>query len=236
MAPQARLRRANGTEVDFALQTVGPADVVAGVPWRTFRSHAKQRHFSGWYWSATTGGQVAYESRLELGRLLLADIDPDVVAIAAQPFLLVDTISGRDRRHVPDFFLVSKSGLATVVNVKPADQLDDPKIAEALGWAAATFEARGWAHEIWTGVDPLVLSNVRFLAAYRRPWLLADTDVVVAGEVVCDGDTVAEAEARLAGHGIADPRPVVLHLVWTGAFGVDLARPLDGASVLGRAA
>lgn len=38
--------------------------------------------------SATTYGHVVYESRLELARILLADRDSDVVAIAAQPFLL----------------------------------------------------------------------------------------------------------------------------------------------------
>lgn len=29
---------------------------------------------------------MAYESRLELARIQLADLDPDVVGIAAQPF------------------------------------------------------------------------------------------------------------------------------------------------------
>jgi hypothetical protein len=32
------------------------------------------------------GQLVAYESRLELARLILADFDPRVLAIAAQPF------------------------------------------------------------------------------------------------------------------------------------------------------
>jgi hypothetical protein len=39
----------------------------------------------GWYWSATTSGHIVFESRLELARLLLADFDPNVVAIATQP-------------------------------------------------------------------------------------------------------------------------------------------------------
>ncbi|HET9966639.1 MAG TPA: hypothetical protein VFQ68_00300, partial [Streptosporangiaceae bacterium] len=39
-----------------------------------------QAHYSGWYWSATTGGHVVYESRLELARLLMADFDPQVTA------------------------------------------------------------------------------------------------------------------------------------------------------------
>ncbi|HEX3966126.1 MAG TPA: hypothetical protein VHZ03_57370 [Trebonia sp.] len=40
-------------------------------------------------WSATTSSShVIYESPLELARLLLADFDSDVAAIAAQLFLL----------------------------------------------------------------------------------------------------------------------------------------------------
>ena len=54
-----------------------------------------KRDDSGWYWLSTTGGHVAYESRLELARLLLADADPDVVAMAAQPFVLIEGTEAR---------------------------------------------------------------------------------------------------------------------------------------------
>jgi hypothetical protein len=37
-----------------------------GRPWRVFRWHRGQAHYSGWYWSATMGRHVVYESRLEL--------------------------------------------------------------------------------------------------------------------------------------------------------------------------
>ena len=59
-----------------------------------FRWHHGQAHYSGWYWSATTGGHVVYESRLELARLLLADFDPRVAAIAAQPFCVTASLTG----------------------------------------------------------------------------------------------------------------------------------------------
>jgi hypothetical protein len=52
----------------------------------------------------TMGDHVIYESRLELARLLLADADPEVVGIAAQPFLLIEGVEVKPRRHVPDFF------------------------------------------------------------------------------------------------------------------------------------
>lgn len=113
------------------------AQVMRAKPWRTFRNRHGQKHHSGYYWCATTGGHVLYESRLELARLMLADFDPQVVEIAAQPFQLRARIAGRARRHVPDCLLVRTDHRSvTVVNVKPSSQLAKPEIAEALAWPA----------------------------------------------------------------------------------------------------
>ena len=76
------------------------------MPWRPAAVPAGRPIIPGYYWSATTGGHVIYESRLELARLLVADFDPAVAAIAAQPFWLRARAGGRVRRHVPDFLLV----------------------------------------------------------------------------------------------------------------------------------
>ncbi len=86
------------------------SEIAALEPGRVFRWRQGQAHYSGWYWSATTGGHVVYESRLELARLLLADFDPQVTAIAAQPFLVAAPSQGRTRLHVPDFLLIGRDG------------------------------------------------------------------------------------------------------------------------------
>jgi hypothetical protein len=104
---------------------------------------------------------VAYESRLELTRLLLADFDPAVAAIAAQPFLLRAHADGRVRRHVPDFFLVRADESALLVNVKPAARLADPQVASALEWPGRLAREHGWDYEVWSGADPVFLANVR---------------------------------------------------------------------------
>lgn len=79
-------------------------------------------------------GHVGYESLLERDRLMLADFDPVVVAIASQPF----GITGRDedvlRRHVPDYLLLARDGSVEVVDVKPAGLVDKPDVAAQLGW------------------------------------------------------------------------------------------------------
>lgn len=114
-----------------------------------FRWRQGQPDYSGWYWSATTGSHVVYESRLQLVRLLLADFDPQVTAIAAQPFLVAAHSGGRIRRHVPDFLVIGRDHGVCVVNVKPADQLKVPKVAEALAWAGEVFAGRGWRTSSW---------------------------------------------------------------------------------------
>jgi hypothetical protein len=139
------------TVADRPLRQVTAGEIVSAAPWRTARSARGQAHYPGFYWSATAGGHVIYESRLELARLLLADFDPDVAAIAAQPFLLRAAVGGRVRRHLPDFLLVRANRTVTVVNLKQAARLADPVVAEALDWPGELFEGRGWGHEIWTG-------------------------------------------------------------------------------------
>ncbi|PYC87577.1 hypothetical protein C7C46_04080 [Streptomyces tateyamensis] len=204
-------------------------------PWRKVRSRHGDKHFSGAYASTTMGKLVVHESRLELARLLLADFDPLVHHIYAQPFRLVARVGGRPRHHVPDYLLVSTTGAARLVNVKPAERLTDPKIAEALAWPGEIAERRGWEYEIWSGVDVVVLENVRFLAGYRRPGVVPQEDVDRAWVGVRDGERLAEAELRLAaGRPRYEARPPLLALLWSGKLTTDLTRPLSGESVLRR--
>lgn len=100
------IRYENGSVHEVPFLQVRLADFTGSAPWRRVRSVHGQAHYAGSYASATTGGHVVYESRLELARLLLADFDPAVREIFAQPCLLVARVGDRVRRHVPDFLLV----------------------------------------------------------------------------------------------------------------------------------
>ncbi|MEJ8638996.1 TnsA-like heteromeric transposase endonuclease subunit [Streptomyces sp. MS2.AVA.5] len=205
-------------------------------PWRRVRSVHGMAHYSGDYASATTGGQVVYESRLELARLLLADFDPSVCGIYAQPLHMVARIGERVRSHVPDFLLVMRSGTVRVVNVKPASRVQDPKVAQALAWPGQMVERHGWEYEIWSGAAPTLLENIRFLAAYRHPGVVPADEVERAWQEVVDGDELALAERRLAGdRKREEARPALMALLWDGRLTTDLeARPLSGECVLRR--
>lgn len=173
-----------------------------------------------------------YESRLELSRLILADFDPTTVGIASQPFL----VEHDGRRHVPDYLLADGEGVATIVNVKPAERLGKPEVRDALAWAGELFGSRGWRSEIWSGTDPITMSNVRFLAGYRRQALLDPALVALVAEVTDDGDRIGDIEDRLAPRQSSECRPAILHLLWSGALRADLSLPLDRGTAVVRSA
>ena len=124
-------------------------------PVRPFRWSRGERHFPDWYWSATTGQHVGFESWLERDRLLLTDFDPDVVGMASQPFWLHWRDGTRERRHAPDYFLRRADGSAVVVDVR-ADERIEPKDTEAFEVTRLACGQAGWEFER-VGVPEAVL-------------------------------------------------------------------------------
>jgi hypothetical protein len=112
--------------------------LVSAAPWRTFRWYKGQKHYSAAFWSSTQRDHVIYESRLELAVLLLADFDPAVRGIVAQPFLLKAVVDGQLRRHVPDYLLLTDAG-PVVVDVKPQHRLAKPEVAATLAWTLSRW-------------------------------------------------------------------------------------------------
>jgi hypothetical protein len=232
--PIVRVRQDPERVREVPVARFGAGDLVGAEPWRTFRWRRGQKHFSGFYWCATTRTHVAYESQLELARLLLADFDRAVESIYAQPFQLVAEVGGRRRRHVPDFLLVHRDQTVTVINVKPADQLGHPEVVAAVEWTGRVVRERGWRLEVWSGEDAVFLANVRFLAGFRRAWLF-DPGLLDEAATAAPGLRVADVEQALDERG-GQPlvRPALMqHLLWSHRLVADLTRPLSGQTVLG---
>ncbi|MHB9860767.1 TnsA-like heteromeric transposase endonuclease subunit [Streptomyces sp. YIM S03343] len=74
-------------------------------PVRPCRWSKGGKSFAGWYFCATTGGHIGYESWLERDRLIFLDADPQVPGIGSQPFWLHWHDGQRGRRHAPDYFV-----------------------------------------------------------------------------------------------------------------------------------
>jgi hypothetical protein len=230
-AVKVQYRSASDQPVDTTLDRAVLTELASSLPVREFRWYKGQRHYSGWYWSSTMNGLVAYESRLELARIMLADFDPSVTAIAGQPFRLIGADGSRIRRHVPDILLVRADGGAMVVDVKSPHKRDDPDVRAVMQWTRDTVGLRGWGFEEWYGAPPDLLTNVRFLAGYRRRAVIDESLIPAVREAAGRPVAITDLERSVAADSVV-VRPVILHLLWTGALVADLDRPLDGLSVV----
>lgn len=204
------------------------------VPWRVFRWYRKQCHFSGSYWSATMGAPVGYESRLEYANLLLADFDPRVEWILSQPFLIEGLDRGTPRKHIPDYLITHTDGSVCVVDVKPAEKLQLPKVRDSLSWSRRVFEAHGWEYRVQSEPDRVLLANVQFLAGYRRRFQFVDTEIAAVVDELRTPMTFGEA-VRAATPIAGDPRAarsLVLHLLWTRRLRTDLTHLLNTTTLL----
>lgn len=226
-------RPAAGEERSTPAAKVALEALLRASPWRTFRSYSGQLHYPGTYWSSTQRGHVIYESRLELANLLLADYDRGVREISAQPFLLRVAVDGRVRSHTPDYLHSSDEG-PIVVDVVRRERMSNPKIRFLCAWTRRVIEAMGWTYRVAHEPDPVRLANVRFLAGYRRDWLM-NQDILTAlraqpGSFA--GSTIVEVERALAEFPKHLVRPALLNLLWRHEYEVDINGPLRPSSVL----
>lgn len=104
----------------MSLQEVWAAPLDFCLPVRWFAARKGQRHLSGQWWSATTGGQVGFGSWIERDRTMLLDFDTSVVGIASQPFWLRwSDDAGAPVAHAPDMFARRSDGSALVLDCRP---------------------------------------------------------------------------------------------------------------------
>jgi hypothetical protein len=233
-----------GVELEFAgdggrgrvrLVECGAVRFEGAVPVRSFRWSRGQGHFPGWWWLATTGRLVGYESWLERDHLMLLDFDPAVTGVASQPFWLHWHDGRRNRRHAPDFFARLADGTGLVIDVRADDRIE-PRDAAAFEVTAQACEAAGWEFRRVGTVDPVLAANVRWLSRYRHPRCAGrhgTADAVRQAFAVAGPLLAGAAEA-------GDPLavlPVLFHLIWRQELTVDLASgPLGPSSTVRLAA
>lgn len=226
-------RPAAGEERSLSARDASPTALFRAAPWRTFRWYYGQRHYSGTYWSSTEHDHVIYESRLELANLLLADFDPMVHQILAQPFSLRAEVHGQLRRHIPDY-LWDTDGGPVVVDVVRAERMTHPKIVLLCAWTRSIVESLGWSYVVVNEPSAIRLGNVRFLSGYRRDWLI-NPAVLREMRSCLDqfiGMSIADAEQAICTHTRPLVRPALMHLLWVHEFNVDLNQSLRPSTIL----
>lgn len=221
---------AEGVEERFPLEELPLVRVEAGRPVRSFPSYKGQRNYPGWYWSATMGRHVGFESWVERDHLIALDFDPGVTAVASQPFWLVWTApDGSRRRHAPDFFARLAGGGALVVDSRPLDLIEE-RDAQAFDAAEQACRRVGWRYVLWGDSDPVGAANLRWLAGYRHPRCYEPT---VAGAL---REAFLFPRALMSGaEQVGDPiavLPVLYHLMWRHELVADLSLVLGERTVV----
>jgi hypothetical protein len=182
-------------------------------PWRTFKWHKDQKNYLGAYWSATERKHLIYESRHELAHLMCADFDRAVTRIATQPFRLDVRVNGKVHHHVPDFLLL-ENDVPVVVDVTWPERLVKPKVAFLITWTRTLVEAMDCRYEVLTGVPETRSANVRFLAGYRRDWLINGEALGELRSHIDDFDGKQVRDVQLESVPSPLVRRALLHMLW----------------------
>jgi hypothetical protein len=214
----------DGTPHRLPLAEVWAAPFEHGLPVRRFASRKGQRHLSGLWWSATTGGHVGFESWLERDHAMVLDFDPAVVGIASQPFWLAWTDqAGKRVSHAPDFFARHADGSAVVIDCRPVERRGPRDVAKFDATERAC-ELVGWEYRLVGALDVILVGNLRWLGGYRHPrHRLPEVERLL--REVFTAPMSLMAGAGLAGDPIA-VLPVLFHLLWRGELSADLSVPL----------
>ncbi|GIG30786.1 TnsA-like heteromeric transposase endonuclease subunit [Cellulomonas marina] len=231
-AARAAYLTSEGVELESDLADVDLRAVAQGMPVRLPPSYAGQRNYPGLFWSSTNGRHVVYESLLELAWLWLADFDASIVRVSAQPLRIVGWDGGRQRVRYPDFLALDHSVRARVVDVKPADLLDEPEVKASLSWTSSTMRCAGIDYSVWSGAPATVLRNIRLAASARRPGLVPD-DAVHAAVTHCPagGCGIGDLEARIRQTSTwSSPRTAILAALWQSLLRCDMSRPITADS------
>lgn len=121
---------------------LGWADIEGADPMTAADWHPARRARSGVEPMASTDRYHAFRSLFER-RLLVALDFTGIEEVTSQPFTLRWHNGTRQQRHTPDFALRTTSGLVVLVNVRPAELLDERHHRNSAA-AAAVAAARGW--------------------------------------------------------------------------------------------
>ncbi|QWF85652.1 TnsA-like heteromeric transposase endonuclease subunit [Amycolatopsis sp. CA-230715] len=218
-----------GAEVRVPLDDAAAVPFERSTPVRSFPSYKGQANYPGFYYAATMGAHVVFESWLERDTAMALDFDGEIVGFAAQPFWLSWPDTDRARSHAPDFFARTVDGTGIVVDCRPAKRVR-PRDAAAFAATERACHEVGWRYQLVTGHDPLWLSNVRRLAAYRHPRCYREAmAVAMLGTfmtpmpLIAGVDRVGDRTAVL---------PTLFHLLWLGLLRTDLHARLDETSLV----
>lgn len=225
--------RLSGAPVVCPVRDLASVPVAGCQPVRRFTWRTGQRHRAGLQYLVSTGRHHGFESIAERHLLLALDFAGEVVDVLAQPFRLRFATREGWAGHIPDFLAVTREG-GLLVDVRPGDRIGEE---DRVKFAASreTALACGWRYVVVTGWRRHVLAGLDSLSAQRRR---LDDPLGVQGELlaVARSSPAAFGDLVAATALPAVARAHALHLIWHRLLGIDLAVPLNDATVVWAAA
>ncbi|KUN81462.1 hypothetical protein AQJ64_23495 [Streptomyces griseoruber] len=217
------------TSITSPVSDLDKVDLRRSVPVRRFTWRMDQFHRPGLEYLMATDRHHGFESHEEERLLLVADFAAGLVEALCQPFRLRFLSGGKTIRHIPDFLLVTESGLF-LIDVRPADRIK-PEDALKFAAAAETALVAGWQYGVVAGWREYVWTNVDALSAERRPLpdvlgIQDELRKVVAQGPLPFGELVEHCRIPAIG------RAHAIHLLWHRHLGLDLSGPFGDASLV----
>jgi hypothetical protein len=217
-----------GTAHTRGLQTAAEVPFEHCLPIRRIPSHVGQKHTPGWFYCATTGTLLGYESYLESQWLTLFDFERDVIGISTQALIFDGVGVGETWEHTPDIFCRLADGTARLVDVKNPRRLGDRDVllqAERTRTACAELD---WDYQLLGDVPAQRYTNIAWLRGYRRP-LYAGAEYVprllaLAAQPMPIGELISFMDTPEIA------LPALFHLIWHHQLACDLDRPLTFAT------
>lgn len=190
------------------------------------------KHITGAVPSPKLGRMVYFESLTERAYIYLLEHDLRVRSYEEQPVVIHYRCEGRARHYTPDFKVEWSDCKPSIVECKPADQLD--KEANRRKWTAARLWCKEQDYTFSVVTDELVqqhavlLDNLSNIAGHAYARFAPQTlDYVLAAVQSAGGNlTVEELVSKLPVLSVQVARACVWHLLAIGTLTADLTQPL----------
>ena len=182
----------------------------------------------GLWWSATTGRHVHSGSAAMRAQLMVLDRDPRVTGLAGRPVrLLWRTDRGEVRAWVPQLFARYTDGTALLADCPHHPDAGGPRAAAAAAAVSAACAHVGWTYQRLEPLDPVLETNLRWLAGYRHPRNQGTPALTAAVlDAFAQPRPMAEGVEATGGNPLA-VLPALFHALWTGRLHAPLDRPLQ---------
>ncbi|MCB0918107.1 MAG: TnsA-like heteromeric transposase endonuclease subunit [Actinobacteria bacterium] len=172
----------------------------------------------GWYWMASLGRHISYESKFERSFLMEADFAGTVTGVVPQPFRLHFERDTAPHRHIPDYLVAHEEDIPELVDVKGLRAREKPLNRLTFALTECACDQLELRFTVYSEPDPDWQENLAFLAGFRNPlFARVDEHLPLLVDVLADAPLpFDEACRRLVSAGV--DMGVAAATVWRAAW------------------